>query len=170
MAAGKPPRWERIQAEYVKGGISYRELAAKHGVSLDTLEKRARREGWGDQLRQAGEKVAAELPAVVAAVQLDEAERTTREDLEVLGEAVRQARALLCVVTDAQQFKDWAAGFKLVQASRRLALGLDAGDGKGGVSAAGPAAPRPPVDDLLALGVDALRRRLEGEIGGADGR
>lgn len=44
----KGPDWNRIKAEYLKGGISYRDLASKHGVSFDTLKDRAKRESWSD--------------------------------------------------------------------------------------------------------------------------
>lgn len=58
--------WKKIKKEYIAGGISYRKLAEKHGVSFNTLEKVARREGWCDLRRQAEEKVATK--AVEAAV------------------------------------------------------------------------------------------------------
>lgn len=50
--------WKKIKKEYIAGGISYRKLAEKHGVSFNTLEKVARREGWCDLRRQADEKAA----------------------------------------------------------------------------------------------------------------
>lgn len=43
--------WEKIKAEYIAGGISYRKLATKHGVSFNTLKDIAIRENWTD-LRQ----------------------------------------------------------------------------------------------------------------------
>ena len=45
--------WKKIKAEYIKGGISYRELAKKHGVSPTTLTKTAIREGWHSARHQA---------------------------------------------------------------------------------------------------------------------
>ena len=50
--------WRKIKKEYIAGGISYRKLAEKHGVSFNTLEKVARREGWCELRRQADEMAA----------------------------------------------------------------------------------------------------------------
>lgn len=38
--------WQKIKAEYIAGGTSYRKLAEKHGVSFNTLKTRAKEEQW----------------------------------------------------------------------------------------------------------------------------
>ena len=38
--------WDAIKAEYIAGGISYRELAAKHGASKGQITTRSQQEGW----------------------------------------------------------------------------------------------------------------------------
>jgi transposase-like protein len=38
--------WKKIKAEYVAGGVSYRELCEKHGVSESSMRKRAAKEQW----------------------------------------------------------------------------------------------------------------------------
>ena len=38
--------WKAIKAEYIAGGVSYRELAEKHGVSQSNLRKVAAKEHW----------------------------------------------------------------------------------------------------------------------------
>lgn len=40
--------WKKIKAEYLRGGVSYRELAKKYGVSFSTLRKVASKEKWTD--------------------------------------------------------------------------------------------------------------------------
>lgn len=50
--------WEKIKAEYLQGGTSYRKLADKHGVSFSTLEKRARSENWAEQRKDVSEEAA----------------------------------------------------------------------------------------------------------------
>lgn len=50
--------WEKIKAEYLQGGTSYRKLADKHGVPFSTLEKKARSENWTEQRKEVGEKAA----------------------------------------------------------------------------------------------------------------
>jgi hypothetical protein len=48
--------WSKIRAEYIEGGISYRELAKKHDVPFDTLKKVAKRESWVALRSQADHK------------------------------------------------------------------------------------------------------------------
>lgn len=48
--------WKAIKAEYIAGGIGYRRLAEKHGVSFSTLKEVARREKWTDLKEQANNK------------------------------------------------------------------------------------------------------------------
>ena len=38
--------WTKIKTEYVNGGVSYRELAEKYGLSPSSVEKRAAKEKW----------------------------------------------------------------------------------------------------------------------------
>lgn len=40
------PDWLKIKNEYATTNISYRKLAAKHNVSFNTLQDRAKREDW----------------------------------------------------------------------------------------------------------------------------
>lgn len=46
--------WKKIKAEYIKGGISYRKLAERHGVSFSTLRKVAAKEQWTDLRNKCG--------------------------------------------------------------------------------------------------------------------
>lgn len=48
--------WNAIKAEYIAGGIGYRKLAEKHGVSFSTLSQRAMREKWTDLQKKANDK------------------------------------------------------------------------------------------------------------------
>ena len=38
--------WDKIKAEYIAGGTSYRKLAKKYEVSFDILKNVAVKEGW----------------------------------------------------------------------------------------------------------------------------
>ena len=40
--------WNAVRAEYIGGGISQRKLAAKYGISVGTLLRRANVEGWAE--------------------------------------------------------------------------------------------------------------------------
>lgn len=53
--------WNSIRAEYIGGGISQRKLAAKYGVSPDSLMRRANRENWKQDRDKAISKGVAKL-------------------------------------------------------------------------------------------------------------
>lgn len=48
--------WNKIKAEYIAGGTSYRKLAEKYSVSFSTLRKVAAKEQWTDLRNKAGAK------------------------------------------------------------------------------------------------------------------
>lgn len=53
--------WLEIKNEYVNGSISYRKLVEKYGVSLSTLQTRARREGWPAERDKQRDRIAAKV-------------------------------------------------------------------------------------------------------------
>ena len=53
--------WNKIKAEYIAGGTSYRKLAAKYSVSFSTLRNIAIREKWTDLREQANNKSVTKL-------------------------------------------------------------------------------------------------------------
>lgn len=53
--------WEKIKAEYLQGGTSYRKLADKHGVSFSTLRARAIKEKWADKRDEVCNKAATKV-------------------------------------------------------------------------------------------------------------
>ena len=53
--------WNKIKAEYIAGGTSYRKLAEKYGVSRTTLERKAKDEKWSELRRQAEVKTEAKI-------------------------------------------------------------------------------------------------------------
>lgn len=48
--------WNKIKAEYIAGGTSYRKLAEKYGISFSTLRKVAAKEQWTQLRNNAGAK------------------------------------------------------------------------------------------------------------------
>lgn len=40
--------WNKLKAEYIAGGTSYRKLSEKYGVPFSTLKEHARKEQWTD--------------------------------------------------------------------------------------------------------------------------
>lgn len=92
------PNWTAIKAEYLAGGTSYRKLAAKHQVNASTLEKRAKREKWADQLRRVSGEIAAEMPAAIAREVVTEAAKYAAKHTagfdEVWGMVLAEVRKL----------------------------------------------------------------------------
>ena len=58
--------WDAMRTEYIQGGVSYRELAAKYGVPLPTLAERAKAEKWVELRRQAHDKAITKTVEAVA--------------------------------------------------------------------------------------------------------
>lgn len=58
--------WEEIRNEYLRGGVSYRDLAAKWGVSLRTLADRAKAEKWVELREQVRNKTVAKTVEAIA--------------------------------------------------------------------------------------------------------
>lgn len=63
--------WNKIKAEYIAGGTSYRKLAEKHGVSFTTLTRTAQRENWVGLRQQAEDKAETKLVDVVSNKKVD---------------------------------------------------------------------------------------------------
>ena len=57
------PNWKGIRFEYVTTGQSYRDLCDKYGISLATLSRRAKREGWPEMRKLNDDKVTAKALA-----------------------------------------------------------------------------------------------------------
>lgn len=49
--------WLAIKTEYINGGISYRKLAEKYGVSQSTIRKRAAAEKWSETKTEQRNKI-----------------------------------------------------------------------------------------------------------------
>ena len=58
--------WNKIKAEYIAGGTSYRKLAEKYKVSFTTLTRTAQRENWIQLRQQAEDKTATKIVNVVS--------------------------------------------------------------------------------------------------------
>ena len=68
--------WNAIKTEYITDpSSSYRKLAEKHGISLGTLQKRAKKEKWVEERRQSGDRRVAKT---VAAYESKQAKKFSR--------------------------------------------------------------------------------------------
>lgn len=67
--------WNKIKAEYIAGGTSYRKLAKKYNVSFNTLQGVARREKWCELKKQAEDKSTTKM---VDSISKDIAKKSTK--------------------------------------------------------------------------------------------
>ena len=108
--------WDAIKAEYIAGGISYRKLAEKHGVSPTTLTKKAIAGKWADKRQQVESKRTARTIEKVAAAgaKVD----TTVQDIAcLLLERMRESIGMMDVV-DAQSLSSYSVSLERLQRIR----------------------------------------------------
>ena len=67
--------WNKLKAEYIAGGTSYRKLAEKYGVSFNNLKNVAVKEGWAKLKEQAENKATTKM---VNAISNDIAKKSTK--------------------------------------------------------------------------------------------
>ena len=53
--------WNKIKAEYIAGGTSYRKLGEKYGCCKDVIARRSHSEGWVELKRQCAKKTATKI-------------------------------------------------------------------------------------------------------------
>ena len=152
----RPPNWIKIKAEYLKGGVSYRQLAEKHGVSARTIERRASSESWAAACREVVGSVSAELPARIAGEILDESAAWVAESLRM----ARQLRAETWAKRSGTQTKIVASPAGPIRMD--LPLVNEAKDLRAYVAALLD------VDKLgrVALGIESTKVELTGKDGG----
>ena len=139
--------WKKIKKEYIAGGISYRKLAEKHGVSFNTLEKVARRERWCALRRQADEKAATKAVEAISTrnAKLDKAVDLALEaackylsapgqlravDLKDVTAALKNLRDLKGIKSEADM-KEQQARIEALRARAGIKDGDEDGDGGG---------------------------------------
>lgn len=113
-AAGFVVDWNEIRKEYIQGGVSYRELAAKYGVSLRTLADRAKDEKWVQLREQARNKTVTKTVEAVSSQNADVGSSVNEAAMELL-EAFRSTVKKEKTMT-AARLKDYGAALKSIQA------------------------------------------------------
>lgn len=86
------PDWDKIKAEYLAGGTSYRKLAEKYGVSFTTLKRKAKQEAWTQKRTQTDHRSEDKIIENISEKKADEA----TEFLKIIHEA--NVRLLSAVV------------------------------------------------------------------------
>ena len=86
--------WNAIRAEYIGGGTSYRKLAKKYGVSINTLSPLATAEGWVKMRQEAQDKATAKALQKTADIAADNATIAARIRTKLLRKLEKEIDAL----------------------------------------------------------------------------
>ena len=86
--------WNVLRAEYIGGGTSYRKLAKKHGISVNTLSPIATAEGWPKLRQEAQDKATAKTIQKTADIAADNATIAARIRTKLLRKLEKEIDAL----------------------------------------------------------------------------
>lgn len=124
--------WTAARDEYIQGGVTYRQLAAKYSVPLRTLGKRAKAEDWVKLRQQVVDKsatlaadAAAQAKADMATRIYDSAGLMLEKVLDALQDDItpKEIRALTAAVKDIREIVGIkSAGDQAEQEARIAAL------------------------------------------------
>jgi transposase-like protein len=105
------PDFKKIKAEYIRGGVSYRKLAEKHGVSFSSIRRRAEKEKWTDLRTQAEQKSSTKIVESVAS---QEAKRVDgiQTVADMLLEKIKEGVADGTLIVDSQSIRQIVASIK----------------------------------------------------------
>lgn len=126
------PNWTKIKAEYLKGGTSYRKLAAKYGVSLSTVQRKSTAEKWADLRKQTAIKTNTKLTDTVASQEMtrintlqDAADALLIRIQEgitsgVFGNNTQSIKQLTGALKDLQQIKGYKSDLDIKEQEARI--------------------------------------------------
>ena len=83
--------WSKIKAEYIRSGISTRELAEKHNVPYSQVNCHCKREGWVELRKQKQSKITQRMVDACATKEANEAIKI----YEVADQAIEVIRGML---------------------------------------------------------------------------
>ena len=122
--------WNKLKAEYIAGGISYRKLAEKHGVSFNTLKDIAVGEKWTDLRQQAHNDATTKIIQTVveentnyAASIYDVADKLLEKILSMLsqeGLTTQNIKHLTSAIKDIKDIKDIKSEIDLKEQNARI--------------------------------------------------
>jgi len=83
--------WDKIKAEWLKGGITQEELAKKYGLSVKTVSNRASKEGWKAAKGRIREKTEENIEARVVRARVTHLEKLIAAQENILDALVKMA-------------------------------------------------------------------------------
>jgi phage terminase large subunit len=110
--------WNKIKAEYIAGGTSYRKLAEKYGISRSKLQARATKEKWVDLQSQTQAKTESKIVDSISDQEskkatniIDVADKLLEKIYEMLGTDVTNAQSIKSLTSALKDLKE-VKGFK----------------------------------------------------------
>ena len=118
------PDWKKIKAEYIRGGVSYRKLAEKYGVSFSTLRKVASKEKWTDLRKRSSRK---SDEKIVESVASREAKRVDgiQTVADLLLERIKEGVTKGTLIIDSQSIRQITASLKDLRDIKGIKSELD---------------------------------------------
>lgn len=156
--------WKKIKREYIAGGVSYKDLSEKYGVSQSTLRKTGAREHWADLRNAAGTR---EEQKVVEAVSAQNARFDDAVDLalEAACEYLRSPGHMRAV-----DLKDVTTALKNLRDLKGIKSDIDVEEQRARIEALrARAAMNKPMDDEEEQGGVILLSDVDEAPGGTDG-
>lgn len=156
--------WKKIKKEYIAGGVSYKDLSEKYGVSQSTLRKTGAREHWADLRNAAGTR---EEQKVVEAVSAQNARFDNAVDLalEAACEYLRSPGQMRAV-----DLKDVTTALKNLRDLKGIKSDIDVEEQRARIEALrARAAMNKPADDGEEQGGVILLSDVDEAPGGTDG-
>lgn len=156
--------WKKIKREYIAGGVSYKDLSEKYGVSQSTLRKTGAREHWADLRNAAGTR---EEQKVVEAVSAQNARFDDAVDLalEAACEYLRSPGQMRAV-----DLKDVTTALKNLRDLKGIKSDIDVEEQRARIEALrARAAMNKPADDGEEQGGVILLSDVDEAPGGTDG-
>jgi hypothetical protein len=86
--------WNKIRAEWLKGGKTHQQLADKYKVNVKTLRNRAYKEGWGKEKGKIREKVEEETRERVVRARVNRLEKLITANEALLDGLVKMAEMI----------------------------------------------------------------------------
>ena len=86
--------WNKIKAEWLKGGKTYKQLAEKYQIKEGTIKNRASKEGWQKEKLLIADKVSTELRERVARTRVNHLERLIEANEALLAGLVKLAHQI----------------------------------------------------------------------------
>ena len=117
--------WAKIRAEYIRGGISYRELAEKYGLNITTVAKKSLEEKWGEKRKKNAIKTQKKIDDKIIEQESEKTVDYLQMCYEINDEAIQHIRELMAVTTDAKSMASYMKALQTAMDIKRTEKSID---------------------------------------------